>query len=132
MTDVTFRNDGWLAAERLTKDNVMAYFASSNFYNRSCKNSYVSMQRTAFSFEDPGLEYILEVANEEGGVFVISAQYRESATMVVPKAVYYIVDGCIYQAPDMYTVIEKRTRNALYHLEKALSAFSRVDAGDFS
>lgn len=120
LTGVNYFDERWISSTPLTLSNVMVYFSNSPFYNRSCKNSYVSMQRTQFEFDSPGLEYIIEYANEEEGIFVILAQYRESSHVVIPKAMYYITNGSIYQSPDLYSIIEAHTNNALFEFENTL------------
>ncbi|KAH0791724.1 MED6-domain-containing protein [Histomonas meleagridis] len=35
-------------------------------------------------------------------------------------AKYYIVDGSIYQAPDIYTILSVRIRSAMFHLQEAV------------
>jgi mediator of RNA polymerase II transcription subunit 6 len=54
-----------------------------------------------------GIEYILQEAQEPNH-FVIRKQKREGPEKVTALAAYYVLDGSIYQAPQLYTVIGSR------------------------
>lgn len=67
-----------------------------------------------------GVEYMLLHA-QEPILYVISKQHRRSPTQVTPLAHYYIIAGCIYQAPDLQTVINSRIQAALFNLSSAFT-----------
>ena len=54
-----------------------------------------------------GIEYILHEA-QEPHLFVMRKQKRDSAEKVTPLSMYYILDGSIYQAPQLYSVVSSR------------------------
>lgn len=111
----------------------MDYFQSTTnpFYDRTCNNEIVKMQRLniehlrlyliklllcfrpiIYSFlvmcsNLTGLEYML-LHVQEPILYVIRKQHRHSATAVTPLADYYIIAGVVYQAPDLGSVINSR------------------------
>ena len=53
------------------------------------------------------MEYILHEA-QEPNLFVIRKQKRDGPEKVTALAAYYVLDGSIYQAPQLYNVIGSR------------------------
>lgn len=53
------------------------------------------------------MEYILHEV-QEPHLFVIRKQKREGPDKVSAQAAYYVLDGSIYQAPQLYNVIGSR------------------------
>jgi len=66
-----------------------------------------------------GVEYVLFADTE--GMFVIRKQIRESPESVVPAATYYVIQGTIFQAPDIHAVINSRLVSCLYYLKRAFN-----------
>ncbi|KAF3814965.1 hypothetical protein GH733_017241 [Mirounga leonina] len=89
------------------------YFSerSNPFYDRTCNNEVVKMQRLTLEHLNQmvGVEFILLHA-QEPILFIIWKQQRQSPTQVIPLADYYIIAGVIYQAPDLGSVINSRTK----------------------
>lgn len=54
-----------------------------------------------------GIEYILHEA-QEPHLFVMRKQKRDGPEKVTVLAAYYILDGSIYQAPQLYSVVSSR------------------------
>lgn len=54
-----------------------------------------------------GIEYILHEA-QEPHLFVIRKQRREGPEKTTVMSAYYVLDGSIYQAPQLYSVIGSR------------------------
>lgn len=54
-----------------------------------------------------GMEYIL-LHVQEPILYVIRKQHRHSPTQFTPLADYYIIAGVVYQAPDLYSVVNSR------------------------
>jgi len=119
-TGVCFRDSRWLELYPLTKDTVLDYFTLSGFYDRSCNNEHLKMQRLGLDKLNlmKGIEYVLSTANEPD-LYVITKRKRDSPTSVIPLAVYYIIRGTIFQAPNVYSVVASRTIKCLYHVQKA-------------
>ena len=59
---------------------------------------------------------------QEPILYVIRKQHRHSATTVTPMADFYIIDGTIYQAPDLGSVVNSRIVKKHY---KALNQYSK-------
>lgn len=115
----------------LNPGNVLEYFSqrTNPFYDRTCNNEVVKMQRL-----DPstlrsmtGIEY--EVLHGQDPIlYVIRKQHRISSSQVTPLADYYILAGVVYQAPDLCSVINSRLHSALHHIQAAFdeaSSYSR-------
>ncbi|KAH7565401.1 hypothetical protein JRO89_XS09G0201800 [Xanthoceras sorbifolium] len=67
-----------------------------------------------------GLEYMLSEVMEPH-LFVIRKQKRDSPEKVTPMLSYYILDGSIYQAPQLCNVFAARIGRALYYIQKAFT-----------
>uniref|UniRef100_A0A3P9GY66 Mediator of RNA polymerase II transcription subunit 6 n=1 Tax=Oryzias latipes TaxID=8090 RepID=A0A3P9GY66_ORYLA len=106
----------------LNPGNVLDYFSerSNPFYERSCNNEVVKMQRLSLEHLNQmvGVEYILLHA-QEPILYIIRKQQRQSPTQVVPLADFYIIAGVVYQAPDLGTVISSRTLSAVHGIQSA-------------
>uniref|UniRef100_A0A2C9W3P1 Mediator of RNA polymerase II transcription subunit 6 n=1 Tax=Manihot esculenta TaxID=3983 RepID=A0A2C9W3P1_MANES len=68
-----------------------------------------------------GIEYMLSEVMEPN-LFVIRKQKRDSPEKVTPMLTYYILDGSIYQAPQLCNVFAARIGRALYYISKAFTA----------
>lgn len=55
----------------------------------------------------PGLEYVLQEC-QEPRLYVIKCQHRTSATAATALAVYYVLEGSIYQAPTLHAALSSR------------------------
>lgn len=130
--DVMWNDKMWLTYFPLDKTTVLDYFSLSQFYDRRCNNELIKMQRLdpALLQTLDGLEYVL-AGNPAPNLFVVSKQLRTiSPPSVEPLAVYYIVDGNVYQAPSAHAVLSSRVLQSLHHLRGAfacMQAAERVD-----
>nr|CAG4648898.1 EOG090X0E0D [Polyphemus pediculus] len=117
---ISWHDSSWIPI--LNNQNVMDYFMerSNPFYDRTCNNEIVKMQRLNVDQLSnlTGIEYIL-LHVQEPILYVIRKQHRHSAGQVTPLAVYYIIAGIIYQAPDLGSVINSRTLTTINHLQGA-------------
>lgn len=131
---ISWHDTAWIAV--LNPSNVMDYFMekSNPFYDRTCNNEIVKMQRQSFeqlkyefsiafrllskntwvkiqclpsSSNMIGVEYIL-LHVQDPILYVIRKQHRHSPTEATPMADYYIIAGTIYQAPDLANVFNSR------------------------
>lgn len=122
LTGVMWTDKVWQSLFPLTEETVMDYFAASQFYDRSCNNELVRMQRLDPSLlaTMEGIEYSLEPVKSPG-VFRISKNMRKTAPApsVELLATYYVVNGNVYQAPTAHKVISSRVLQSLYHLRSA-------------
>ncbi|XP_031561029.1 mediator of RNA polymerase II transcription subunit 6-like [Actinia tenebrosa] len=117
---VSWHDSAWIPI--LNPANVLEYFSqrTNPFYDRTCNNEVVKMQRLDPSALQSmaGIEY--EVIHVQDPIlFVIRKQQRHSSTHVTPIADYYILAGIVYQAPDLGSVINSRMLSALHNFESA-------------
>jgi mediator of RNA polymerase II transcription subunit 6 len=63
-----------------------------------------------------GIEYML-LHVQEPVLYVIRKQHRHSATDVTPMSDYYIIDGTVYQAPDLGSVVNSRIVRNIYNFQ---------------
>lgn len=106
----------------LNSTNVLEYFSdkSNTFYDRTCNNELVKMQRQSLDNLKNmiGTEYIL-LHVKEPILYVIRKQHRHSQEDTTPLADYYIIAGRVYQAPDLASVLNSRILSAVHHLQQA-------------
>ncbi|KAE9467858.1 hypothetical protein C3L33_00210, partial [Rhododendron williamsianum] len=67
-----------------------------------------------------GTEFMLSEVMEPH-LFVFRKQKRDSPEKVTPMLTYYVLDGSIYQAPQLCNVFAARVGRALYHISKAFN-----------
>ncbi|KAL5575535.1 hypothetical protein UlMin_017234 [Ulmus minor] len=67
-----------------------------------------------------GLEYMLNEVMEPH-LFVIRKQKRDGPEKNTPMLTYYVLDGSIYQAPQLCNVFAARVGRALYYISKAFT-----------
>lgn len=126
---LSWHDSAWIPI--LNPSNVLDYFsqASNPFYDRTCNNEIVKMQRlNPDQLQNmTGLEYFL-VHMQEPILYVIRKQHRLSPQQVTPLAEYYIIAGVVYQAPDLASVLNSRLLSAVHHLQASFeeaSSFAR-------
>ncbi|ESO01526.1 hypothetical protein HELRODRAFT_100409 [Helobdella robusta] len=116
----TWHDANWIP--HLNHTNVLAYFSerTNPFYDKQCNNEIIKMQRLSPDKlqEMTGTEYIL-LHHQEPILYIIRQQNRQSPTISIPVADFYIIAGIVYQAPDLSTVINARILNAVHSLGSA-------------
>lgn len=122
---LSWHDTAWIPI--LNPTNIMDYFSqkSNPFYDRTCNNENVRMQRLGLEQLNNmiGVEYsLIHVA--EPILYVIRKQHRHSPTEVTPLADYYIIAGIVYQAPDLANVFNSRILSAVTHMQSALEEAS--------
>ncbi|KAI8819841.1 MED6 mediator sub complex component-domain-containing protein [Fimicolochytrium jonesii] len=135
LTHISWKDTAFIQTYGLNKDNVMAYFSLSPFFDKSSIKEQISMQ-TRFNQLDAGqstqpertitgLDYELLDANDTlPTLFTIVKGDRKSPTRVNRLAVYYVIDGTIYQAPDLYSLLSNRVLNSLHQVQDAFTTLS--------
>lgn len=109
----SFRDTVWLQSFPLNAQTVLHYFALSPFYDRSCNNERLKMQRLGLDQlkNMRGIEYELlpNLAKQlPQQLFLIRKQRRGGRTQVEPLAIYYVLDGTVYQAPNIHAMLSSR------------------------
>lgn len=164
-----FRNPEFLrVVGSLTPYNVVDYFSTSDFYERSCNNAVLQMQgggaagaaanaaaaAATAAGEGPadvqraweekrndpvlieqelkrfvGLEYIVVLAKPPD-LFVIHKRWRVSPTEAHVLEAYYVLQGNIHMAADLYTILESRMVSKPMHIrwETDVSQLSATSA----
>lgn len=125
---LSWHDSSWLPF--LNPTNVLDYFfdKSNSFYDRSCNNEIIKMQRQSMDHlkNMVGTEYIL-LHVKEPILYVVRKQHRHSPEETTPLADYYIIAGRVYQAPDLASVFNSRIINTVNHLQQAFD-----DANNFA
>lgn len=125
MTGICFRDQLWLNSYPLDRNLVFDYFALSPFYDWTCNNEQLRTRSIhpldiSHLSKMTGNEYVLSEVMEPH-LFVIRKQKRDAPEKVTPMLTYYILDGSIYQAPQLCNVFAARIARALYHISKAFT-----------
>ncbi|KAK9281376.1 hypothetical protein L1049_004276 [Liquidambar formosana] len=125
MTGICFRDQLWLNTYPLDRNLVFDYFALSPFYDWTCNNEQLRMRSIhpldiSHLSKMTGTEYMLSEGMEPLH-FVIRKQKRDGPEKVTPMLTYYILEGSIYQAPQLCNVFAARVGRALYHISKAFT-----------
>ncbi|XP_015889962.2 mediator of RNA polymerase II transcription subunit 6 [Ziziphus jujuba] len=125
MTGICFRDQLWLNSYPLDRNLVFDYFALSPFYDWTCNNEQLRMRSIhpldiSHLSKMTGTEYMLNEVMEPH-LFVIRKQKRDGPEKVTPMLTYYVLDGSIYQAPQLCNVFAARVGRALYYISKAFT-----------
>ncbi|KAI4325698.1 hypothetical protein MLD38_031074 [Melastoma candidum] len=125
MTGICFRDQLWLNSYPLDRNLVFDYFALSPFYDWSCNNEQLRLRGVhpldaSQLTKMTGIEYTLSEVMEPH-LFVIRKQKRDGPDKVTHMLTYYILDGSIYQAPQLCNVFASRIGRALYYVSKAFT-----------
>lgn len=126
---IMFRDPGYLAQVPLTSQTALEYFSLSPFFSRQSTNEVLRMQSIAdaegsSSRRHPkaleealrrfrGTEYVLAHSNQPD-LFIVHRRRRwgEGSDEVEVEQAYYIADGNILLAPDLYTLLGNRLVSA--------------------
>ncbi|KAJ1924258.1 Mediator of RNA polymerase II transcription subunit 6 [Tieghemiomyces parasiticus] len=127
LTGIEWRFTEWLGANGgLRADNVLEYFSLSPFWDPTSNNAVLKMQTQFNELQAAqldlkkmtGVEFAV-VHERWPTLFIIRKQRRRSPNEVIPLATYYILNGNIYQSPDLYSVVSNRLLISLHHLSQA-------------
>ena len=115
----------------ITMDTVMQYFCQREnpFYDTNSDNALVMMQNPGISGPQldeilkkaTGIQFVLVQSPSAPPLFVIRKQQRMSVDKITPLCHYYILDGTVYQAPDMHTFLHSRLVSIMDPLRNAFS-----------
>ncbi|KAK7848838.1 mediator of rna polymerase ii transcription subunit 6 [Quercus suber] len=125
MTGICFKDQLWLNTYPLDRNLVFDYFALSPFYDWTCNNEQLRMR----SIHPLDLSHLSKISGTkhmlyevmEPHLFVIRKQKRDGPEKVTPMLTYYILDGSIYQAPQLCNVFAARISRSLYYISKAFT-----------
>ena len=138
-TDITWEDRRWWSGA-LHKNSAIDYFAQSPFYDRTCLNEHLRMQRTTLQPEEaadmlarlPGIVYALDenrteeippTADTQAHMLYVIRKFRRdisgSKKSEVTLRFYYILDGVVYEAPSLESVMQTRLLKMAWHLHEA-------------
>ncbi|KAL5576853.1 hypothetical protein UlMin_018552 [Ulmus minor] len=100
MTGICFRDLLWLNSYPLDRNLVFDYFALTPFYDWTGNNEQLRMRSI----------HPLDLSRLSDG-----------PEKVTPMLTYYVLDGSIYQAPQLCNVFAARVGRALYYILKAFT-----------
>ncbi|KAF6035738.1 MED6 [Bugula neritina] len=117
---ISWHDSSWIPL--LNTGNILDYFGRSKFYDRTCNNEVIKMQRQSIEqlVNLTGIEYKL-VHVQPPILYIIRKQYRQNSESVTPMAHYYVIGGIIYKAPDVCTLVNSRMMNTTFSLNEALN-----------
>ncbi|CEO95117.1 hypothetical protein PBRA_003883 [Plasmodiophora brassicae] len=135
-TWTSWRFLAWLQAWPLNRSTLLDYFKQSCFYDPSCNNELISLQRTldpSYIKTMTGVEYEVDnsspMASKTPAYFLIRKQERHSETSVTVLALYYVVGtgpqwGTVYQMPTIYSVLACNFASTSFYVSEALLQLS--------
>ncbi|KAJ3388036.1 Mediator of RNA polymerase II transcription subunit 6 [Lobulomyces angularis] len=131
LLNVCFKDTNFLQMYSLNEFNVLDYFSYSQFYEKSSLNEQIKMQARFNELQAnmldrramTGVEYDLwyHHITPNSSFFVIRKQIRHSPTKVDLMGLYYIINGTIYQSPDLFLLLSNRVLTSLHYVEKAFA-----------
>lgn len=120
LTASMWRDDEWLKFYPLNAHTAIDYFSLSPFYTMDCNNEKAKlkgMPTSAIPQLWPGTEFVLQEAG--GPLFVVRRQHRSSADTAKTHAIYYILEGSVYQAPTIHAAVAARLARCLHAMQTA-------------
>ncbi|KMZ70204.1 hypothetical protein ZOSMA_1G01770 [Zostera marina] len=133
MTRICFRDQLWLNSYPLNCILVFDYFALSPFYDVTCNNELLrSRSQSIHPFDIShlskmtGNEYVL-TRIKEPNLFVLRKQMRYGPDRVIPQLMYYILDGSIFQAPQLCNLLYSKIEKTIHHLSQGFTIVSKLE-----
>lgn len=121
-----FSDPGWLSRNELTAETVLTYFSISPFWSADCIND----RRRALMLDDAqaslliGVEYRLRDGwQSTPGLFVIERLLRKPGGSATVISLYYVLQGTVFQCPDLATLLSARVEKAADHLSRVMEAY---------
>jgi mediator of RNA polymerase II transcription subunit 6 len=117
----------WLTTQGLFKYNALEYFYCSQFYDSDCNNQLIRNQGVSVDHlvSMVGWEYSLDEKHiAEPHLYVIRKAYRKSVKEIEVSEVFYILNGVIYQSPNLYDLLRVKTSKISYNLLQSFTELS--------
>ncbi|KAI8321204.1 MED6-domain-containing protein [Martensiomyces pterosporus] len=133
LTGIEWRFTEWIVQNGgLRPENVLDYFSLSPFWDPSSNNAILRMQTQFNELQKSSLDLRqmtgVEFAvthQEPPALFIITKQRRSNATRATPISIYYVVNGNIYEAPTLYSILSTRMLSSIKHVEDAFEIASK-------
>lgn len=128
LTGVVWQDKQWLSLFPLDVNTVLDYFALSQFYDSRCNNELIKMQRLDKGLLKTlsGIEYALS-DSPSPGLFIITKSRR---SLKPPKvellAAYYVLQGAVYQAPSIHSILSSRILQSVRHLKNGFETMKNA------
>ncbi|KAI9103008.1 MED6 mediator sub complex component-domain-containing protein [Phlyctochytrium arcticum] len=130
LTHISWKDTAFLQMYGLGEHNIMDYFSLSPFYDPSSINEQIRMQARFNQFEASqmdkkqmtGIDYDAVLASTAPILFIITKGMRRSPTVVDLVAAYSVIEGTIYQTPDLYTLLSNRILTSLHFVQEGFDA----------
>ena len=137
--ETVFRSEAWLRSEALTDETVLDYFALSPFYDGSPSANL--NERARASGMHPWSESALAQMRASRGcfdyalawsspphAFVVRKRNREAPSDSLDRcrslSLYYVLDGSVYAAPSLHSVLLCRLARCSYNARSALATLA--------
>eukprot|EP00965_Chrysotila_dentata_P065898 2182837-Pleurochrysis_carterae.AAC.2 len=140
LTNISWEDKAWLQAFPLNQTTVLDYFSHSQFYDRTCINEQVKMQRglTAEDMEDMVVRMSgVECAARDHDTHQVRTYRPSSTPQLTPDRYYYVLDGVAYEVPSVHAVLSERLmrlgwllNSAFEGLAAAASAEQKANEGE--
>ena len=135
LTAVSWEDRNWWSGA-LNRETVIDYFAHSQFYDRTCLNEQLRMQRDLPREiahqrlqELPGIMYRLDEARSEERppmeatgaqtLYVIKKLSRDRHGLESTLRYYYVLNGVIFEAPTIAAIVRVRLLRLGFYLRDA-------------
>ena len=114
--NVIFADSNFYFTHPLRRENIMDYFKLSGFYdkksiNQQCEDKNLDFTKDRTQFE--GIEYIPE-EYKDNELFIIAKYFREKGTTTL-LGYYYIFQGKIIKAPNLYSIISSNIQSVSHN-----------------
>lgn len=117
----------WLTTFGLSKDNILEYFYTSDFYDSNCNNQIIRNQGVSLSnlLSMEGIEYTLDTeCTKEPYLYVITKNLRKNIKESQLLEAFYCLNGIIYQAPFLLDNLKVKLAKISYN---ALESFNKIN-----
>ena len=114
--NIIFEDSNFYNIHPLRRENIMDYFKLSGFYNKKsinqqCEDKNLDFTKDRTQFE--GIEYIPE-EYKDNELFIIAKYFREKGTTTL-LGYYYIFQGKIIKAPNLYSIISSNIQSVSHN-----------------
>ena len=114
--NIIFEDSNFYNIHPLRRENIMDYFKLSGFYNKEsinqqCEDKNLDFTKDRTQFE--GIEYIPE-EYKDNELFIIAKYFREKGTTTL-LGYYYIFQGKIIKAPNLYSIISSNIQSVSHN-----------------
>lgn len=130
LSQISWKDTDFLFQFGLTEQNVLDYFSRSPFYDPASVPEQLKMQarftehlsenkmdRSAMT----GVDYIATSLSLQPSLFVVTSIFRKKNRQPDILQGYYILEGTIYQSPDLFSLIGSRLYSSLQIASDALA-----------